>query len=110
MGLGYGPRFRGIEALWVGQGEALTRVLPPAPLRGLHPAILDACLHVYPALAEDTADDFLAALRNRRTTFLPVGVERFRAAPSDPTGPLWVHAKRRPGSDAVATPATSRSG
>jgi acyl transferase domain-containing protein/surfactin synthase thioesterase subunit/acyl carrier protein len=106
MGLGYGPCFRGIQELWVGKGEALTRVvLPPQngmPGGELHPALLDACLHVYPALAEDGVEDISTALNRRRTAFLPVGVERFSARAGAIAAPLWVHARRRAGrSDTV---------
>ncbi|WP_197041558.1 type I polyketide synthase, partial [Chondromyces apiculatus] len=50
LGLAYGPTFRGIEALWRGDGEALARVGLPAGTDGdegaygAHPALLDAAL------------------------------------------------------------------
>jgi acyl transferase domain-containing protein/surfactin synthase thioesterase subunit len=97
IGLGYGSCFRAIESLWVGDGEALTHVVMPKELmagNGLHPALLDACLHIYPALAEEPGD-VLQALERRRTAFLPVGIERFRNG--NGTAPaVWVHAVRRP--------------
>ena len=49
-GISYGPRFRGIEALWRGPGEALARVRLAAGASrgastgGFAPALLDACL------------------------------------------------------------------
>src|SRR5205814_813962 len=56
-GLEYGPSFRGIEMLQRGSGEVLTCVRLPPQLAteghsDLHPALLDACLHLYPALIE----------------------------------------------------------
>ena len=50
-GLHYGPAFRGIQALWTGDGEALAEIVRPAeiaPDGGLpiHPALLDACFQV----------------------------------------------------------------
>jgi acyl transferase domain-containing protein/surfactin synthase thioesterase subunit len=101
-GLQYGPSFRAIEEIRRGAGEALTRVrLPPhlavGPAQALHPALLDACLHVYPALIEDYGD-FERAPEGLRHTYLPIGIERFRS-----NGPgareVWVHAVRRPAQD-----------
>ncbi|MEU3957277.1 type I polyketide synthase, partial [Streptomyces achromogenes] len=49
LGYHYGPAFQGIEEVWVGQGEALARVRPPASIAGsvaddhAHPAVLDSC-------------------------------------------------------------------
>jgi acyl transferase domain-containing protein/surfactin synthase thioesterase subunit/acyl carrier protein len=99
VGLQYGFSFRAIEELWRGAGEALTRVrLPPhlavdSAQAALHPALLDACLHVYPALIEDYGN-FERAPQGLRHTYLPIGIERFRSS-----GPgarqVWVHAVRR---------------
>ncbi len=59
-GLEYGPRFRGIESLRVGEGEAIGQVQLPETLTGeaasygVHPALLDACLQLMgAALAGD---------------------------------------------------------
>jgi myxalamid-type polyketide synthase MxaE and MxaD len=56
-GLRYGPRFRALTRLSVGDGEALARfTLPrglPAGGRPLHPALLDSCLHTVAAAAAD---------------------------------------------------------
>jgi acyl transferase domain-containing protein/surfactin synthase thioesterase subunit len=98
LGLEYGTSFRAIEMLRRGNGEVLTRVRLPAHLSvdgqaGLHPALLDACLHLYPALV-DAYGDFTQAAREARGTYLPFGVERFRC-----TGvrarEAWVHGVRR---------------
>jgi acyl transferase domain-containing protein/surfactin synthase thioesterase subunit/acyl carrier protein len=102
MGLEYGPAFRGIETMWRGNGEVLTRVCLPShlaidPALNLHPALLDSCLHAYPALldAYGEAEQVPKALRR---THLPIGIERFRSnangrAPRE----VWVHATRRHG-------------
>ncbi|HUI95554.1 MAG TPA: SDR family NAD(P)-dependent oxidoreductase [Xanthobacteraceae bacterium] len=98
LGLEYGPAFRGIESLRRGGNEVIARVRLPdgvaiedAP--SLHPALLDACLHVYPALV-DAYGDLTAPPPETRRTFLPISMERFRSA-----GPgvreVWVHAVRR---------------
>ena len=81
-----------------GNGEVLTRVRLPPHLSvdgqsGLHPALLDACLHLYPALV-DAYGDFTQAAQEPRRTHLPVGVERFRCACVD-IPEVWVHGVRR---------------
>ncbi|MEO1103847.1 MAG: type I polyketide synthase, partial [Pseudomonadota bacterium] len=45
-GLNYGPSFRGLEKVWVGNGEALAELRRPGVLAGLSwdPALLDAAL------------------------------------------------------------------
>ncbi len=86
-GLEYGPQFQGIRELRLGDGEAWTHVSLPAGVGdgfGIHPALLDASLHVYAALDPD--DGALA--------YLPIRVERFRL---DRKGmsEVFVHAQRR---------------
>ncbi len=98
LGLEYGASFRAIEMLQRGTGEVLTRVRLPPHLSvdgqsGLHPALLDACLHLYPALA-DIYGDFKQATEEPRRTYLPVGVERFRCA-GVRAREVWVHGVRR---------------
>lgn len=97
LGLGYGPTFRGITSLQIGQGEALAEVELPAdvalPPDGQHPALLDACLHIFAALAPGlTAIDSAQA---QRPSFLPVGLERFTMHET-PSRKVFVHAVRRP--------------
>ncbi len=93
-GLEYGASFRAIETLQRGNGEVLTRVRLPAHLSlegqaGLHPALLDACLHLYPALI-DADGDFTRAAQESRCLYLPVGIERFRCADVR-AREVWVH-------------------
>jgi acyl transferase domain-containing protein/surfactin synthase thioesterase subunit len=94
LGLEYGASFRAIETLQRGNGEVLTRVRLPAHLShdgqaGLHPALLDACLHLYPALVADYGD-FTQAAAERRGTYLPISVERFRCA-NVRAREVWAH-------------------
>ena len=102
LGLEYGESFRGIEMLQRGSGEVLTRVRLPAHLSvdghsGLHPALLDACLHLYPALV-DAYGDFTQAAKEPRRTYLPISVERFHCAAGVHSREVWVHgAHRQPG-------------
>jgi surfactin synthase thioesterase subunit len=97
-GLEYGASFRAIETLQRGNGEVLTRVRLPAHLSldgqaGLHPALLDACLHLYPALV-DAHGDFTRAAKESRRIYLPVGIERFRCADVR-AREVWVHGVHR---------------
>jgi acyl transferase domain-containing protein/surfactin synthase thioesterase subunit/acyl carrier protein len=99
VGLQYGSSFRAIEELWRGVGEALTRVRLPSHLAvasapSLHPALLDACLHVYPALIDDYGD-FDRTPPGLGHTYLPISIERFRSNGSD-AHEVWAHAVRRP--------------
>jgi surfactin synthase thioesterase subunit/acyl carrier protein len=98
FGLDYGPSFRGIEILWKGAGEVLTRARLPPHLSidgqsGLHPALLDACLHLYPALV-DAYGDFRQPVGEPRRNYLPVGVERFRCAGAN-ARVVWARGVRR---------------
>ena len=98
VGLQYGPSFSAIEELWRGAGETLTRVrLPPhLPIESaqtLHPALLDACLHIYPALIEDYGN-FERVPQGLRHTYLPISIERFVSGSSD-AREVWAHAVRR---------------
>jgi len=75
----YGPAFRGLRELWCGTGEALGRIELPADLRGdgvhftLHPAFLDACLHVAGAALPSRARSGEVAVLH-----LPTGLESLR--------------------------------
>src|SRR5262245_42192792 len=98
LGLEYGASFRAIETLQRADGEVLARVRLPAPLShdgqaGLHPVLLDACLHLYPALVADYGD-FTQAAAARRCTYLPVSVERFRCA-NVRAREVWAHGVQR---------------
>ncbi|MGN6569996.1 MAG: type I polyketide synthase [Pseudolabrys sp.] len=99
LGLEYGPRFRGIEELHVGEGEILTRVRLQEPGDGAayaaHPAFLDACLHAYPFVIED-AEAGQASGR----CWLPISLERYSLR-TDGLREAWVHARLREGGDGV---------
>ena len=81
LGLNYGPSFRGIQGLWRGEGEALSRVRIPESVvtepYEMHPAFLDACLHIYPALVQEYGD-FATLPGELKRTFLPISLERVR--------------------------------
>ena len=94
LGLEYGPSFRGVRELHVGQREALTKVQLPCGLANtqyvMHPAFLDACLHAYP-LVLDGAEE---AKGDRRNSYLPISLEGFRCY-QDGIDKAWVHIRLR---------------
>ena len=98
LGLEYGTSFRAIETLRRGTDEVLTHVRLPAHLNvngqsGLHPALLDACLHLYPALA-NVYGDFTRPAAEAQHTYLPVSVERFHCT-DESARAVWAHGVRR---------------
>lgn len=92
-GVEYGPSFRHLARLWVGESEALAELRPPpADLRveagaAPHPAWLDAVLQVMGALV---------GAGDRRARYRPIAIGRVRLG-QIPDGPLWCHARLRPG-------------
>ena len=106
-GLEYGVRFRGIRALWRKDGEALARVELPMstispPSTGehgsyrAHPALLDACLHLYPALLDETFSEIRDD--DPPPVFLPISLESCELRDALPPQ-VWSHAVRRTESD-----------
>ena len=97
LGLEYGPSFRGIQELHVGQHEVLTRVRLAEALAStqyvLHPAFLDACLHAYP-LVLDGAGTSRGIAGGNRASFLPISIERYRCY-RDGIDQAWVHTALR---------------
>jgi len=100
IGLEYGVSFQGIQSARRGVGEALTKVklpdhLPADDDSGLHPALLDSCLHIFPALV-DADGDAGQIPDETRDTYLPIGLEAFH---SDGIGAreVWTHVRRRTG-------------
>jgi acyl transferase domain-containing protein/surfactin synthase thioesterase subunit/acyl carrier protein len=93
-GLEYGPSFRGIRELHVGQHEALTKVRLADGLASaqyaMHPAFLDACLHGYPFVL----DDVEKAESHPHNSYLPISLAGFRCY-QDGVDEAWVHIKLR---------------
>ncbi len=87
LGLEFGESFRGITQLWRRDGEALARVELPEALTteagryNIHPALLDACLHL---LGAPLPDDGL------ETAYLLIGIGSFRLYRTPDTR-LWAH-------------------
>ena len=88
-GLDFGPAFRGIDELWVGENAALAYIAPPAALaadRGgylIHPAFLDACFQVLGALLPTPA-----AGDNSAPVYLPIALAHLQLF-KIPEGPVW---------------------
>jgi myxalamid-type polyketide synthase MxaD len=86
QGLDYGPKFRVIERLWRGEGEAWARIVLPAALRDrryrMHPAVLDAAIQTV-----------AATVPAGHSRYLPAGALGFRVfARADS---VWCHATLR---------------
>ncbi|MBY0277005.1 acyltransferase domain-containing protein, partial [Candidatus Binatia bacterium] len=92
-GLRYGAAFRGVVALWGGDGEALGTVALPdcvawsARRYRVHPALLDAAFQVAAAALGDV-------LAGGGDGYLPAGVERL-CVTGRPSGELSAYAVRR---------------
>ena len=90
-GLDFGQSFRGISALWKGEGESLGRVeLQPSCEHEsylIHPAMLDACFQVLGSA--------LPADASGQASYVPLGVARLSVL--KPAGAaVWSHARLLP--------------
>lgn len=99
LGLNYGKSFRNIRELLLGPGSALGRIALSLDTEevdaSLHPALLDACLHLFPAVA-GLYGDFTSAPKGEGVTFLPITIERFRLLGPAPAE-VWSHCSLRGG-------------
>lgn len=88
--LDYGERFRCIRQLWQCRSEILAHLeLPPAlqeesKRNFIHPALLDACLHVVFAIVHRSD--------NPRRVYLPYRIDRVQLY-SQPVGNVWSYVK-----------------
>ncbi|MFE3898899.1 amino acid adenylation domain-containing protein [Streptomyces sp. NPDC059153] len=93
LGYDYGPAFRAIEEVWIGSGEVLARLRPPAAIgddaarHHIHPVLLDACFQslLTTQLLEDGADRQVSGIR------LPLSIGEVCLAPVG-AQPIWAHA------------------
>jgi acyl transferase domain-containing protein len=89
-GFEYGPSFRPIDRLWVGDREALAQFTPGALAATadddlvLDPVALDGCFQMLLPFADRPSEPHAA--------LLPVGVDRI-VVHGRPAGPLWVYAR-----------------
>ncbi|MEU2130471.1 amino acid adenylation domain-containing protein [Streptomyces sp. NPDC018352] len=101
LGYHYGPAFRAIDEVWIGSGEVLARLRPPAVIgddaaaHHIHPVLLDACFQslLTTQLLEAEGTGAVAGGPERRTTGirLPLSIDELRLAPVGDR-PIWVHA------------------
>ena len=95
-GLDYGPAFRGLVEVWRRAGEAIGHLQLPdelvadAAAYAVHPALLDACLHVIaPALPPAQSE------REHASVLVPVRAGKIRWF-GRPTASLWSHVVQHP--------------
>ncbi|MBN1489666.1 MAG: SDR family NAD(P)-dependent oxidoreductase [Phycisphaerae bacterium] len=97
-GLAFGPRFRGLDALWAGENECLARIRLPEPLNvemgeyRVHPVMLDS---MFQALGGASAEGVEHGI------FIPVGLDRLRWL-GTPGAEMWSHGVLRSGDAAVS--------
>ena len=90
-GLAFGERFRGLQAIWRRDGEALGLVELPAELAaeagsyGIHPALLDACLHLLGAPLKSDGEP---------KAYLLLAIDRIQLYAA-PGARLWSHTTLR---------------
>jgi acyl transferase domain-containing protein/acyl carrier protein/predicted O-methyltransferase YrrM len=97
-GYQFGPNFQQLQNVWRVPGEALAEIVVPdavaqtVPQYHVHPAVLDACLHVFKGVqavppGADPKDYF----------YLPQSIRRVHLYGAKPPTRLWAHAKLRHG-------------
>jgi len=92
MGFEYGPQFRGIGEVYLGDLESLARLEPPPgvavgdPEWVFHPVMLDAAFQALIAI------ELTEPAVERREVRLPVGIRRV-AFSSPASSPMWAHAR-----------------
>ena len=97
LGLNYGAGFKNVRQLLIGDHSAFAKVSLSAGAAevdaAMHPAILDACLHLFPAATGDYGD-FSEVPADLDVTYLPLTIERFAIYREVP-GELYSHCKLR---------------
>jgi myxalamid-type polyketide synthase MxaE and MxaD len=91
QGLDYGPKFRAIERLWRGDGEAWARIQLPAGLR-------DRRYHMHPVALDAAIQTVAACVGASHARYLPAGAREVRVLGRADS--IWCHARLRgvPGS------------
>ena len=93
VGLSYGAAFRGIRRLWQDHDQVFAEVALPAGLDTasyqIHPAFLDACLHVYPALIQ-RYEQFDGVPSAEVGVYVPITIDAFHLY-EPKVERAWVH-------------------
>lgn len=100
IGFNYGPAFRNIRSIRFGDNQVWTEVALAASMQAvsaIHPALVDACLHIFPAL-EPGRPVIMSPERYSADPFLPVSVERF-AVPKPGISAVRAHTYLRQSDD-----------
>ncbi|WP_436847351.1 type I polyketide synthase [Streptomyces buecherae] len=109
LGIGAGPAFDGLRAVWRRGDEVFAEASAPAVLQaqagqfGVHPALLDAALRAVVAASPDGAAELLVPYAWHGVTVTAAGVDTLRVAIT-PEGP---HAVRVTATDAAGAPVLS---
>jgi acyl transferase domain-containing protein/acyl carrier protein len=108
-GLQYGPSFQGVDQVWLGEGEALGRLVTPPAVAAqagryqLHPALLDSCLQVMSAASQSVSSQLGL---DDSSPYLPVEMAAIRCW-NRPGTELWAHARLRLSDTAAFSSATN---
>lgn len=96
LGLNYDVGFRNLQQIFLGEQSALGLVTLSSEMPKLdspmHPALLDACLHLFPAATGEYGD--FGDIADLNTTYLPITIERF-AVYRDVPEQVWSHCRAR---------------
>ncbi|WP_372455108.1 type I polyketide synthase [Streptomyces buecherae] len=109
LGIGAGPAFDGLRAVWRRGEEVFAEASSPAALQaqagqfGVHPALLDAALRAVIAASPDGAPELLVPYAWHGVTVTAAGAETLRVSIT-PEGP---HAVRVTATDAAGAPVLS---
>jgi len=92
-GLVFGPRFRWLEKVWIGNGEALARLQKPESIESfngyvIHPGLLDACTQV--PFAISSGDE-----NGKSETTVPFALNELRCYQPASGQTWWVHATEK---------------
>jgi thioester reductase-like protein len=92
-GYQFGPNFQHVQNVWRRKGEALAEIVVPEAVAAtvgqyhFHPAVLDACFHIFKGVqvvpADAVPEDYF---------YLPQGIRRIRLDCDKPPARLWAHA------------------
>ncbi len=98
VGAGYGPAFRGLQQIWRSEGEALGKMELPEALTAeagsyfMHPALLDACIHLLGA-AVPGANELESG--ENHIVYVPIGCESVQTFITGQAA-VWGHARLQP--------------